>query len=196
MDMLDEMLRILSLYNGENDVKANPDVPQEIEHYARAALDIADDEYVMATIRTSFTKFHRGLVIGRDGIYWLNSVEVPTDVNRLSWREMSERKLQIRPKGKTVTLGEETVFDNAGSINPPKAIIHFLYVLTDLYESQEEDSDGFIFSKEHLHLLTRDIPRNKAALKAENEKYAEQATDKSLVRITYETIKGLMTKKA
>ena len=96
MDMLDEMLRILSLYNGENDVKANPEVPQEIEHYARAALEISDDEYVMATIRTSFTKFHRGLVIGREGIYWLNSVEVKTDVNRLTWREMSERKLQFR----------------------------------------------------------------------------------------------------
>lgn len=194
MDMLDEMLRILSVYNGENDVKANPHVPQEIEHYARAALEISDDEYIMATIRNSFTKFHRGLVIGRDGIYWLNSVEIPTDVNRLTWREMSERKPQFRPKGKSVSLGGDTVFDNAGSINSPKAIINLLDVLVDHYDTQEEDSDGFVFGNLHLHLITRDIPRDKAQLKADNESTAAEATDMSLVRIIYEFIKKLFSK--
>lgn len=194
MDMLDEVLRILSLYHGENDFNANPHVPSEIEHYARAALDIPDDEYLMATIRTSFTKFHRGLVIGRDGIYWLNSVEIKTDVNHLSWRELSERKRQFRTKAKTVILGDDTVFDNSGSINTPKSVINILDVLIERYETQEAVSDGFIFEGKHLDTLIRSIPQNKAELKADNEKNMAEASDLSLVRIIYDFLKKKFSK--
>lgn len=168
MDMQDEMLSVLTLYHGENDFDVSPYVPSVIEQYARASLDIADDDYVMATMRTSFGKFYRGLVFTRDGIYWLNSPMVKTTSNHLTWRELSARKSQFRSHPRSVTLGDGAVFDNKGSLNKSSFIINILDLLIARYEMQEVDSDGFVFDDEKTHTLLRSIPADKAQLKIEN----------------------------
>lgn len=168
MDMQDEMLGVLTLYHGENDFDVNPYIPSKIEHYARASLDIADDEYIMATMRTSFGKFHRGLVIGNKGIYWLNSPLVETNVNHLTWRELSERKSQFRSHPRSVSFGDGAVFDNKGSLNKSSFVLNILDLLIIRYEKQEVESDGFVFDPTKVHTLGRSIPNNKAELKADN----------------------------
>ncbi len=166
MGIQHKMLKVLNRYHGDNDFHTNPQIPAEIEHYARAALDIPDDEYVMALMRTSFSKFVRGLVIGRDGIYWLNGPEVKTDVNRLTWRELSERKAGFKTSPTTLILGEDAVFNNKGSLNKPAIVMNVLDLVIEVYDSQEEDSDGFIFDPESESEIVRSIPDNKAELKA------------------------------
>ncbi|MEH6453979.1 MAG: hypothetical protein V7782_13170 [Psychromonas sp.] len=167
-DMQDEMLEVLTLYHGVDDFEDNPYVPEKIEHYARASLDISDDEYIMATMRTSFGKFYRGLVIGRDGIYWLNGPLVETTVNQLTWRELSERKSQFKALPRTVSFGDGAVFDNKGSLNKTRLVINILDLLIDRYDTQEGDSDGFVFDPKKSDALVRSIPADKVALKAEN----------------------------
>ena len=174
MDMLQEVVRILTIYQGEV-IIANPNVPQEIEHYARAAMDIPDEEYVMAAMRTSFKKFHRGLIFGRDGIYWMNGPNVPTDVNHLTWRELSERKKQIRSLFKKISLGGDTVFDNTGTTQGNTFLMRLLDLLIERYEQQETTEDGFIFNAEATEILTKSIPVNKADLKADNAASAAEA---------------------
>jgi len=166
--MQDQMLSVLTLYHGENDFDVSPYVPSNIEQYARASLDIADDDYVMATMRTSFGKFYRGLVFTRDGIYWLNSPTVKTTCNHLSWRELSERKSQFRSHPRSVSLGDGAVFDNKGSLNKSSLIINIIDLLIARYEMQEAGSDGFVFDDEKTHTLLRSIPADKAQLKLEN----------------------------
>lgn len=168
MDMQDEMLGVLTLYHGENDFDVSPYVPSDIEQYARASLDISDDDYVMATMRTSFGKFYRGLVFTREGIFWINSPQVKTTTNHLSWQELSERKTLFRSHPRSVTLGEGAVFDNKGSLNKSSFIINILDLLIARYEMQEVDSSGFVFDDEKTHTLLRSIPKDKAQLKIEN----------------------------
>jgi hypothetical protein len=174
MDMLKELVRILTIYQGEI-IIANPNVPEEIEHYARAAMDISDDEYIMAVMRTSYKKFHRGLIIGRDGIYWMNGTTVKTDVNRLTWRELSERKKSIRSLYKKISLGGDTIFDNAGTTEGNTFLMRLLDLLIERYEQQETTKDGFIFDPEEPEILARTIPSNKEELKADNAQSAAEA---------------------
>jgi len=158
-----------------------PHVPEEIEHYARAALDIDDDDIVLATIRLSFTKFHRGFVITRNGLFWRNGPKVETTVNHLSWRELSLRKSNFRPKPKSIDLGNGDAIDNTGSMNKTSAVINFLDLLIDKYSEQKLDSDGFVFESSNEE-LTRNIPSNKAELKQENTQSAAEANNgKSLL---------------
>ena len=191
MDMLNDMLRILTIYEVE-DFNANPNVPREMEHYARAVLDIPDDEYIMGAMRTSFTKFHRGLIIGRDGIYWLNGPNIETDVNKLTWRELSERKKQIRSLYKKISLGGETMLDSSGVINGNKFIINLIDLLIASYEQQETENDGFVFASENLDILARTLPLNKEELKAENIKIAVEAnvSISSLIARLFKKITG------
>ncbi|GLS92211.1 hypothetical protein GCM10007916_32810 [Psychromonas marina] len=177
MDMQDEMLGVLTLYHGENDFDVNPYIPSKIEHYARASLGISDDDYIMATMRTSFGKFHRGLVISRDGIYWLNSPLVETNVNHLSWRELSDRKSKFRSHPRSVSLGDGAVFDNKGSLNKSSFIINILDLLIVRYEAQEIESDGFVFDQTKVHTLGRSIPDDKETLKAENIDHTAPTAD-------------------
>jgi len=168
MDMQDEMLGVLTLYHGENDFDVNPYIPSKIEHYARASLDISDDDYIMATMRTSFGKFYRGLVISRDGIHWINSPMVETTVNHLTWRQLSERKSQFRSHPRSVSLGDGAVFDNKGSLNKSSLIVNIIDLLIVRYEAQEIESDGFVFDPTKVHTLVRSIPSDKEWLKADN----------------------------
>ncbi|MEI6897676.1 MAG: hypothetical protein V5786_09380 [Psychromonas sp.] len=167
-DMQDEMLSVLTLFHGENDFNVNPYIPTKIEHYARASLDISDDDYLMATMRTSFGKFYRGLVITRNGIYWLNGPMVKTNINQLTWREMSERKNTFQSHSRIVNLGEGAVFDNKGSLNKTSLLLNIFDLLIIRYEAQETDSDGFVFSGKNIDRLVRSIPTDKETLKAEN----------------------------
>ena len=191
MNMQDEVVRILTFYHGDNNFNMNPHVPEEIEYYARAALDIADDDIVVAAIRLSFTKFHRGLVITRDGLFWRNGPKVETNVNHLTWRELSLRKSNFRPKPKSIDLGDGTVIDNTGSINKSSAVINLLDLLIDKYDEQEIDNDGFVFENGNDQ-LARNIPPNKAELKAENTKSAEEANNGS--SFIGDWLKSLFTK--
>jgi hypothetical protein len=171
MDMLDEVLRILTLYDEQN-FFATPRVPRDMEHYARAALDIPDDEYVLAMMRHSFKKFHRGIIFGRDGIYWMNGVNVETSCNHLTWKQMSAQKAQFRALSNKVVLGEGAVFDNSGSITSGRTIINLFDVLIERYEQQATERDGFIFDETQAQALNRTIPLNKEELKADNAKSA------------------------
>lgn len=191
MNMQDEVVRILTFYHGDNNFNMNPHVPEDIEHYARAALDIADDDIVVVAIRLSFTKFHRGLVITRDGLFWRNGPKVETNVNHLTWRELSLRKSNFRPKPKSIDLGDGTVIDNTGSINKSSAVINLLDLLIDKYDEQEIDNDGFVFENGNDQLV-RNIPSNKAELKAENTKSAEEANNGS--SFIGDWLKSLFTK--
>ena len=167
-DMQDKMLEVLTLFHGENDFDVAPYVPVKIEHYARASLDIADDVYIMATMRTSFGKFYRGLVFANDGIHWLNGPLVETDVNHLTWRELSERKADFKTHPKSVDFGNGTVFNNRGSLNKSSFILNIIDLLIERYEAQEAEGDGFIFDKNGTDRVVRQIPTNKAELKADN----------------------------
>lgn len=173
MDMLDEVLRVLTLYNDDN-FKTNPYVPRDIEQYARAALDIPDDDYVLASLRTSFKKFHRGMIIGREGIYWANGNKIETSCNQLTWRELSERKDQFKTLSKRVCLGDGAVFDTTGSITSNRAVINLLDVLIERYEQQESSESGFIFDENSPHTLAKTIPLNKEELRADNAKSAAE----------------------
>ena len=167
-DMQDKMLGVLTLFHGENDFDVAPYVPTKIEHYARASLDISDDVYIMATMRTSFGKFYRGLVFANDGIHWLNGPLVATDVNHLTWRELSERKADFKTTPLTVNFGNGTVFNNKGSLNKSSFILNIIDLLIVRYEEQEAEGDGFVFSPDGTDRVVRSIPTNKAELKADN----------------------------
>lgn len=167
-DMQDRMLGVLTLFHGENDFDVAPYVPTKNEHYARASLDIADDVYIMATMRTSFGKFYRGLVFANDGIHWLNGPLVETNVNHLTWRELSERKADFKTTPRTVDFGNGAVFNNKGSLNKSSFILNIIDLLIARYEEQEVENDGFVFNGNGIDRLVRAIPHNKAALKAEN----------------------------
>lgn len=177
MNMQDEVIRILTFYHGDNNFNMNPHIPEEIEHYARAALDIADDDYILAAIRLSFTKFHRGLVFTRDGVFWRNGPKTETNVNYLTWKELSSRKSDFRPQPKSINLSGGAVIDNTGSINKSSVVINLLDLLIDKYNEQETVSDGFIFEKTAKSELFRNIPTNKKELKAENIESSEKAND-------------------
>jgi len=181
MDMLDEVIGILTYYHGENGFEMNPMVSTEIEHYARAVLDIPDDEYVMMAARTSFTMFHRGLVIGRDAIYWRNDVSIKTTVNTLTWQQLSERKGQFKAHRRVLELGDGAVLDNIGSLNKVSVLINLLDLLIDKYNEQEGESSGFIFEGEKLATLVRAIPEDKQAIKAESEAAAADAATVSFL---------------
>ena len=176
MNTQDEVIRILTFYHSDSNFNMNPYVPEDIEHYARAALDISDDDIVVAAIRLSFTKFHRGLIITRDGIFWRNGPKTETNVNHLTWRELSLRKPNFRPQPKSIILGDGAVIDNTGSINKSSVVINLLDLLIDKYNEQEIESDGFIFEKGKDE-LTRNIPINKKELKAENTQTADEANN-------------------
>ena len=192
MNMLDEVINILTYYHGENNFNMNPLVPREIEHYARAVLDIPDQEYVLAAMRTSFTQFHRGLVIGRDAIYWRNDHKIETTVNKLTWKELSEHKSQFRARRRVVELGDGAVFDNIGSLNKPSTIINLLDLLIDKYNSQETESDGFIFEENSLTNLIKTIPDNKEEIKAESTASSADAETISFISIVTSIFKKLM----
>jgi hypothetical protein len=194
MNMQDEVFKILTYYHGENNFNMNPLVPKEVEHYARAVLDIPDDEFVLAAMRTSFTKFHRGIVIGRDAIYWRNDHKIVTTVNHLTWKELSERKSKFRSRRRVVELGDGAVFDNIGSLNKPSTIINLLDLLIDKYNTQESDSVGFDFSKQDMKKLARYIPTNKAEIKAESAATAADAETVSFVSIMVSLFKKLTGK--
>jgi len=170
MNMQDEVLRILMFYHGDNNFNMNPHIPEEIEHYARAVLDIPDEDYIVAAMRTSFTKFHRGLVLCCSGIYWRNGPKIQTTVTHLTWRQLSESKSTFKAQARSVSLGNGAVIDNTGSLNKSSAIINLLDLLIDMYEKQEVDSDGFVFEEEGLNQLAHTVPHNKAELKDENIK--------------------------
>ena len=187
--MLDDMLRILTIYQVD-DFCANPNVPEEIEHYARAALDIPDEEYIMGAMRLSYTKFCRGLVLGRDGIYWLNGPTVPTDVNRLTWRELSERKKSVRSLYKKITFGGQSELETTGAANGNKYIINLIDLLIASYEKQKEESDGFVFDSKKIDILTTAIPENKEALKTENEKSATNVSALDFIASLLKKITG------
>lgn len=171
MDMLDEVLRIMALYHGDNNFYMNKHVPNEIEHNARATLEIPDDDYILGALRVSFKKFHRGIIISQQGIYWLNGSNVPTSVNRMSWRELSERKAGFKAKIKAVTLGDGAVIDCIGSMYKPKAVINLLDVLIERFESQQvEGNDGFVFEGSDIDGLARSIPLDKERLREQNLK--------------------------
>ena len=172
----------------------NPLVPREIEHYARAVLDIPDQEYVLAAMRTSFTQFHRGLVIGRDALYWRNDHKIETTVNKLTWKELSVRKSQFRAHRRVVELGDGAVFDNIGSLNKPSTIINLLDLLIDKYNSQETESDGFIFDEQSLTRLVKMIPDNKQEIKEESAVSSADAETISFFSIITSLCKKLIGK--
>lgn len=168
----------------------NPLVPKDVEHYARAVLDIPDDEYILAAMRTSFTQFHRGIVIGRDAIYWRNDHKVITSVNKLTWNELSQQKEQFRARRRTVELGNGAIFDNIGSLNKTSIIINLLDLLIDRYQSQNSPAEGFIFDEKEMVELVRSIPNNKEELK---KQCAESAADAETV--SFLSILGSIFKK-
>jgi len=190
MSTLDEVMKVLTYYHGENNFNMNPLIPKDIEHYARAILDIPDDEYVLAAMRTSFTQFHRGIVIGRDAIYWRNDHKVETSVNKLTWNELSQQKSQFRARRRTVELGNGAVFDNIGSLNKTSIMINLLDLLIDRYQSQSTPSDGFIFDEAEIHELQKSIPNNKQELK---KQCAESAADAETVSF-FSIISSLLKK--
>lgn len=190
--MLDEVINILTYYHGENNFNMNPLVPQEIEHYARAVLDIPDQEYILAAMRTSFTQFHRGLIIGKDAIYWRNDHKILTTVNQLSWKELSQQRKDFRARRRIVELGNGAVFDNIGSLNKTSTIINILDLLIDKYDQQENDSNGFIFDEDSLSKLIKSIPDNKAAIKAESADSASNAETISFASIISSMFKKLL----
>lgn len=192
MNMLDEVINILTYYHGENNFNMNPLVPQEIEHYARAVLDIPDQEYILAAMRTSFTQFHRGLIIGKDAIYWRNDHKILTTVNQLSWEELSQQRKDFRARRRIVELGNGAVFDNIGSLNKTSTIINILDLLIDKYDQQENDSNGFIFDEDSLSKLIKSIPDNKAAIKAESADSASNAETISFASIISSMFKKLL----
>ncbi|MEJ6077066.1 hypothetical protein MT391_00745 [Vibrio sp. 1-Bac 57] len=192
MNMLDEVINILTYYHGENNFNMNPLVPQEIEHYARAVLDIPDQEYILAAMRTSFTQFHRGLIIGKDAIYWRNDHKILTTVNQLSWKELSQQRKDFRARRRIVELGNGAVFDNIGSLNKTSTIINILDLLIDKYDQQENDSNGFIFDEDSLSKLIKSIPDNKAAIKAESADSASNAETISFASIISSMFKKLL----
>ncbi|WP_299662218.1 hypothetical protein [uncultured Psychromonas sp.] len=192
MNMLDEVINILTYYHGENNFNMNPLVPQEIEHYARAVLDISDQEYILAAMRTSFTQFHRGLIIGKDAIYWRNDHKILTTVNQLSWKELSQQRKDFRARRRIVELGNGAVFDNIGSLNKTSTIINILDLLIDKYDQQENDSNGFIFDEDSLSKLIKSIPDNKAAIKAESADSASNAETISFASIISNMFKKLL----
>jgi len=192
MNMLDDVINILTYYHGENNFNMNPLVPQEIEHYARAVLDIPDQEYILAAMRTSFTQFHRGLIIGKDAIYWRNDHKILTTVNQLSWKELSQQRKDFRARRRTVELGNGAVFDNIGSLNKTSTIINILDLLIDKYDQQENDSNGFIFDEDSLSKLIKSIPDNKAAIKAESADSASNAETISFASIISSMFKKLL----
>lgn len=194
MNMLDEVTNILTYYHGENNFNMNPLVPREIEHYARAVLDIPDQEYVLAAMRTSFTQFHRGLVIGRDALYWRNDHKIETTVNKLTWKELSVRKSQFRARRRVVELGDGAVFDNIGSLNKPSTIINLLDLLIDKYNSQETEGDGFIFDEQSLTRLVKMIPDNKQEIKEESAASSADAETISFFSIITSLCKKLIGK--
>jgi len=194
MNMLDEVTNILTYYHGENNFNMNPLVPREIEHYARAVLDIPDQEYVLAAMRTSFTQFHRGLVIGRDALYWRNDHKIETTVNKLTWKELSARKSQFRARRRVVELGDGAVFDNIGSLNKPSTIINLLDLLIDKYNSQETEGDGFIFDEQSLTRLVKMIPDNKQEIKEESAASSADAETISFFSIITSLCKKLIGK--
>jgi len=183
-------MKVLTYYHGENNFNMNPLIPKDIEHYARAILDIPDDEYVLAAMRTSFTQFHRGIVIGRDAIYWRNDHKVETSVNKLTWNELSQQKSQFRARRRTVELGNGAVFDNIGSLNKTSIMINLLDLLIDRYQSQSTPSDGFIFDEAEIHELQKSIPNNKQELK---KQCAESAADAETVSF-FSIISSLLKK--
>jgi len=188
--MLDEVMKVLTYYHGENNFNMNPLIPKDVEHYARAILDIPDDEYVLAAMRTSFTQFHRGIVIGRDAIYWRNDHKVATSVNKLTWNELSQQKSQFRARRRTVELGNGAVFDNIGSLNKTSIMINLLDLLIDRYQSQTTPSDGFIFDEAEINELQKSIPSNKQELK---KQCAESAADAETVSF-FSIISSLLKK--
>jgi len=190
--MLDDVMNILTYYHGENNFHMNPLVPQEIEHYARAVLDIPDQEYILAAMRTSFTQFHRGLIIGKDAIYWRNDHKIFSTVNQLSWKELSQQRTEFRARRRTVELGNGAVFDNIGSLNKTTIIINILDLLIDKYDQQDNDSNGFIFDEDSLSKLIKSIPDNKAALKAESAESASNAETISFASIISSLFKKLL----
>ncbi|MDN2662308.1 hypothetical protein [Psychromonas sp. 14N.309.X.WAT.B.A12] len=190
MSMLDEVMKVLTYYHGENNFNMNPLVPKDVEHYARAVLDIPDDEYILAAMRTSFTQFHRGIVIGRDAIYWRNDHKVITSVNKLTWNELSQQKEQFRARRRTVELGNGAIFDNIGSLNKTSIIINLLDLLIDRYQSQNSPAEGFIFDEKEMVELVRSIPNNKEELK---KQCAESAADAETV--SFLSILGSIFKK-
>lgn len=190
MSMLDEVMKVLTYYHGENNFNMNPLIPKDVEHYARAILDIPDDEYVLAAMRTSFTQFHRGIVIGRDAIYWRNDHKIATSVNKLTWNELSQQKSQFRARRRTVELGDGAVFDNIGSLNKTSIMINLLDLLIDRYQSQSTPSDGFIFDEAEIHELQKSIPNNKQELK---KQCAESAADAETVSF-FSIISSLLKK--
>lgn len=192
MNMLDDVINILTYYHGENNFNMNPLVPQEIEHYARAVLDIPDQEYILAAMRTSFTQFHRGLIIGKDAIYWRNDHKILTTVNQLSWKELSQQRKDFRARRRIVELGNGAVFDNIGSLNKTSTIINILDLLIDKYDQQENDSNGFIFDEDSLSKLIKSIPDNKAAIKAESVNSASNAETISFASIISSMFKKLL----
>ena len=192
MNMLDDVINILTYYHGENNFNMNPLVPQEIEHYARAVLDIPDQEYILAAMRTSFTQFHRGLIIGKDAIYWRNDHKILTTVNQLSWEELSQQRKDFRARRRIVELGNGAVFDNIGSLNKTSTIINILDLLIDKYDQQENDSNGFIFDEDSLSKLIKSIPDNKAAIKAESADSASNAETISFASIISSMFKKLL----
>jgi hypothetical protein len=194
MNMQDEVFKILTYYHGENNFNMNPLVPKEVEHYARAVLDIPDEEFVLAAMRTSFTKFHRGLVIGRDAIYWRNDHKIETTVNQLTWKELSERKSKFRSRRRVVELGDGAVFDNIGSLNKPTTIINLLDLLIDKYDTQQSENIGFEFSKQDAEKLVRHIPDNKAEIKAESAATSADAETISFISIIVSLFKKLTNK--
>jgi len=179
MNMQEEVIRILTFYHGDNNFHMTPHIPEEIEHYARAALDISDDDYVLATIRLSFTQFHRGFVITRDGLFWRNGPNVETNTQHLTWHELSLRQTEFKSKPRTISLSEGAVLDNTGSLNKTTAVINFLDLLIDKYKQQTIESDGFVFDHTSNEALPRAIPNNKAVLKQDNTDSAAEANDGS-----------------
>ena len=192
MNMQEEVIRILTFYHGDTNFHMTPHIPEEIEHYTRAALDISDDDYVLATIRLSFTKFHRGFVITRDGLFWRNGPKVETNTQHLTWRQLSERQTAFKSQPRTINLSEGAVLDNTGSLNKTTAVINFLDLLIDKYKQQEADSDGFVFDTSINEQLARSIPANKAVLKQENTESAAEANDGS--NILFDWFKKLFSK--
>ena len=191
MSMLDEVMKVLTYYHGENNFNMNPLVPEDVEHYARAVLDIPDDEYILAAMRTSFTQFHRGIIIGKSAIYWRNDPKVETRVNKLTWRELSDQKTQFRARRRTVELGNGAVFDNIGSLNKTSILINLLDLLIDRYQSQSTASEGFIFDDQEMVELIRSIPSNKAQLKKESADSAADAETVSFISMINSLFKKL-----
>jgi hypothetical protein len=189
--MLDEVMKVLTYYHGENNFNMNPLVPEDVEHYARAVLDIPDDEYILAAMRTSFTQFHRGIIIGKSAIYWRNDPKVETRVNKLTWRELSDQKTQFRARRRTVELGNGAVFDNIGSLNKTSILINLLDLIIDRYQSQSTASEGFIFDDQEMVELIRSIPSNKAQLKKESADSAADAETVSFISMINSLFKKL-----